>query len=275
VINALDKIFARHGLPDKLTSDNGPQFRSEEFREFLQRNAIQHRKTTPYWPQANGEVERMNRSILKAIRAANLEKKNWRSELQNFLLAYRTTPHATTGKSPAELLMNRKLRTKLPVVIETVKNSDVKLKDSSMKTKGKEYTDTVRKAEKSVISVGDKIILRQKHENKLSTKFDPIPYTVVEKKGNAVTLRSMDNQNILRNSSQMKKYNCASSSDNDNVPQTLDLSDPGETTLAETIPSEVNTEGDDSSDISPRRSERIRTKPCKLADYELYLLMEN
>ena len=33
VINALDKIFARHGLSDKLTSDNGPQFRSEEFRE--------------------------------------------------------------------------------------------------------------------------------------------------------------------------------------------------------------------------------------------------
>jgi len=273
VIKALDKIFARHGLPDKLTSDNGPQFRSEEFREFLQRNAIQHRKTTPYWPQANGEVERMNRSILKAIRAANLEKKNWRSELQNFLLAYRTTPHATTGKSPAELLMNRKLRTKLPVVLETVKNSDVKLKDSSMKTKGKEYADTVRKAEKSTISVGDKIILRQKHENKLSPKFNPIPYTVVEKKGNAVTLRSMDNQNILRNSSQMKKYSCASS-DNDNVPQTLDLSDPGETTLAETSPSEVNTEGDDSNDIDPRRSERIRTKPCKLADYELYLLMD-
>jgi hypothetical protein len=159
------------------------------------------------------------------------------------------------------------------VVLETVKNSDVKLKDSSMKTKGKEYADTVRKAEKSVISVGDKIILRQKHENKLSPKFNPIPYTVVEKKGNAVTLRSMDNQNILRNSSQMKKYSCASS-DNDNVPQTLDLSDPGETTLAETSPSEVNTEGDDSNDIDPRRSERIRTKPCKLADYELYLLMD-
>ena len=60
--------------------------------------------TTPLWPRANGEVERQNRSLLKAMRAAQAEKKDWRSELNKYLLAYRSTPHTMTGTSPAELL---------------------------------------------------------------------------------------------------------------------------------------------------------------------------
>ena len=73
IISRLEKIFAVHGLPVIITSDNGPQFRSEEFEHYLVDNGILHRKVTPQWAQANGEVERQNRSLLESMRIAQAE----------------------------------------------------------------------------------------------------------------------------------------------------------------------------------------------------------
>ena len=66
-ISILDKMFATHGLPHTVTSDNGPHFVAESFQTFLKDNGIKHRKITPLWPQANGEIERQNRSFLKRM----------------------------------------------------------------------------------------------------------------------------------------------------------------------------------------------------------------
>ena len=60
IISRLEKIFTVHGLPVTITSDNGPQFWSEEFERYLVDSGILHRKVTPQWAQANGEVERQN-----------------------------------------------------------------------------------------------------------------------------------------------------------------------------------------------------------------------
>ena len=51
-IQSLKRIFTTHGLPYSITSDNGPQFKSEIFQEFCIENNIQHRFVTPLWPQA-------------------------------------------------------------------------------------------------------------------------------------------------------------------------------------------------------------------------------
>ena len=116
VIKSMEAIFRTHGLPDTLRSDNGPPFASKEFEGFLEYLGISHKKGVPYWPQSNGEVERGNEPILKIVRIARLEGKDWRKALQNFLFQYRVTPHTVTGVSHAELLMGRKLRDKLPQV---------------------------------------------------------------------------------------------------------------------------------------------------------------
>ena len=92
VIVGLMDIFAQFGFPHSLKSDNGSQFTSEEFKKYLHDNGIEHRKSPPLWPQANGEVERQNRTLLKALKVAEVEGKKWRDELPKFLLAYRTTP---------------------------------------------------------------------------------------------------------------------------------------------------------------------------------------
>jgi hypothetical protein len=74
---------------------------------------FKHRKFTPLWPRANGEVERFVKTLKKYINAVKTEGKNWRKEIQVFLRNYRTTPHTTTGVAPSVLLMKRAVRNKI------------------------------------------------------------------------------------------------------------------------------------------------------------------
>ena len=99
-----------------LMTDNGPQLAPDKFETYLKDNNIEHRTSTPLWPQANGEVERQNCSLLKAMRVTHAEGRDWRKELPSFLLSNKSTPHTTTGESPAKLLFGREIRSKLPGV---------------------------------------------------------------------------------------------------------------------------------------------------------------
>lgn len=110
IVEAFDNWFTNHGIPEVIISDNGPQFRSKEFMHYVQSLGVTHRKITPYSPQANGEVKRQNKTLLKAIRIAHSEGKNWKKELNKFLVAYRSTPHSVTGKSPFEIMYGRKVK---------------------------------------------------------------------------------------------------------------------------------------------------------------------
>ena len=56
-IAKLREIFAIHGLPETIVSDNGPTFTSAEFKDFLAKNGIRHIKVSPYHPASNGQVE--------------------------------------------------------------------------------------------------------------------------------------------------------------------------------------------------------------------------
>lgn len=168
-IQKLDRIFATHGIPAILKSDNGPPFFGEEFRAQMEENGIKHQKITPLWPQANGEAESFKKPLTKAVRSAHAEGRDWKKELHRFLLNYRTTPHSSTAVSPAELLFNRKISMKLPEVGQA--------NDSQAKQKMKEY------ARESKITIGDTVLIRQKKKNKFTTKFDPSPYKVVEIRG--------------------------------------------------------------------------------------------
>ena len=85
IIEAIHPLFARFGVPYSLRTDNGPQFVSEEFETFLQTQGVEHWKTTPLWSQANGEVGRQNRSLLKCLQIAKVENKDWRSELHGYV----------------------------------------------------------------------------------------------------------------------------------------------------------------------------------------------
>ena len=192
IIESLKPIFARFIVPHTLKTDNGPQLVSGEFETFLAENAIEHRTTPPLWPQANGEVERQNRTLMKSVQIAHIEGKDWRQELLTFLTAYRSTPEMTTGATPFYLMFGREMRSKLPDLRReaTITNEEVRDRDWSRKLSQKEYVDAKRSAVASEVEIGDKVLLRNSKANKLSPNYDPKPCEVVDRKGGEVTVKS-------------------------------------------------------------------------------------
>ncbi|UYV73868.1 K02A2.6-like [Cordylochernes scorpioides] len=104
VIVHCKSIFARHGIPLEVRSDNGPQFGSL-FKEFAQDYGFTHVTSSPRYPQSNGFIE----SFVKFVK----ERIGKSKDPYLALLAYRATPLAN-GFSPAELSMGRRIRTAIP-----------------------------------------------------------------------------------------------------------------------------------------------------------------
>ena len=105
VIGHLKKIFARHGAPETLVSDNGPQFSSSEFKAFSDFWNFQHVTTSPHFPQANGAAEGAVRTAKHILN---------QDDVFLVLLVYRASPIVELKASPVELAYGRKLRTTLP-----------------------------------------------------------------------------------------------------------------------------------------------------------------
>ena len=85
-IEKLRSIFAIHGLPHKLVTDNGPAFISSEFKTFMDYNGIVHIRSAPYHPSANGLAERAVQTLkdgLRCIKDGRLLKPDWQDSYQN------------------------------------------------------------------------------------------------------------------------------------------------------------------------------------------------
>lgn len=249
-IKRLTKIFGFWGVPRTITLDNAKQFVSVEFEEYCRTKGIHLNHTSPYWPQANGEVERQNRSLLKRLRIANALYGDWKAELDQFLEMYNNTPHSTTGKPPSELLQNRKLRYKFPDAGD-LSTADTSMeymdKDTAAKFKGKEREDARRRAKVSDIEVGDQVLMKNLHpSNKLSTGFLAEKFVVEERNGSNIRVKSSDTGKCYdRNVSHLKKVS----------------------TSPETIPhEETDTRGQTAMRSSRRCPERTRKPPSRFID---------
>ena len=106
VINHLKSTFSRHGIPEVVRSDNGPQFSSLEFARFSNSFEFQHLTSSPKYPQSNGQVERMVKTVKEMLQKSK--------DPYVALLSYRATPLPWCKLSPAELSMGRKVRTTVP-----------------------------------------------------------------------------------------------------------------------------------------------------------------
>lgn len=186
IIQFLTTIFSREGNPKTLISDNGPQFLSAEFADFLKESGIQHLRSSVYYPRANGEVERFNRCVKDCLQTASIQGEPWKSFLRTYLRDYRATPHSTTGVSPSELLHGRRMRTKLQVIDMPVPPTDqkaVRERVERKQQKMKAYTDQQRHAKSSNFQPGDKVRVRKPWKVKKGELKFSKPRTVVRKKG--------------------------------------------------------------------------------------------
>jgi hypothetical protein len=116
VVAILDIQFAHFGIPERLFSDNGPQYSSVEFRDFTTRQGITHINSSPYFPLSNGLVEREVQTVKKCM-VKMLE--DGRS-LGDILRAIRNTPIGNGLPTSSVLSQGRQLRTTLCISSEAL-----------------------------------------------------------------------------------------------------------------------------------------------------------
>ena len=303
----LKKIFATHGTPIQVESDNGPPFQSKEFAEFAAIEGFRHHRITPLHPRANGEAESFIKLVNKTEQRAQIQKISPIMAIQEMLIGYRSTPHPATGITPYEGMMNRTVRTKLDYEkrISNTSNKEklINERDRQYKEKVKQNAEN-KNTKEHTFDVGDHVFLEQPKKNKWSTEYEPDIYIIYKIKGSTVyARRKRDGREISRDSSKFRIANKLEKHQND---QAMEQQERREVVLRKSkkpIERQDNNSADqvtgqqeeyqddndntgtreeiDEGDIAPtqnedeehveeqqlRRSDRTRQRPKRLNDY--------
>jgi ribonuclease HI len=229
-------VICRFGIPRVLVSDNGKQFDNPRFRQFSQELGIHNHYSSPGHPQANGQVEVTNRSLLKLIKT-RLEgaKGLWPEELPSILWAYRTTVRIPTGETPFRMTFGseavvpveiglttlrtstydeqqneEQLRLNLDLIDEVRETAEARMKRYQEKM-ARHYNSKVKPRQ---LSVGDlvlrKVTLATKNpsEGKLGPNWEG-PYKVIEvRRPGTYHLEDMNGRRLSRpwNAEHLRKY---------------------------------------------------------------------
>ena len=208
VIKFLINVFARHGVPQIITTDNGAQFTSDMTKIFLDLYDVYVKFITPYHPESNGLVENGNKEIGKLLRLLGQQHKEWDEILPSALWALRTTKNSITNHSSFELVYGREDQQPFDIAARPTKginkSSDEILLEkfvshyqwvmeaaSNIKNASK-YWATRREEKTSMnqakrIKPGDLVLVRNFNRTKLEPYFVG-PMKVVKKQFNTVTL---------------------------------------------------------------------------------------
>ena len=121
VCEKLQEWIERYGIPTHFHSDNGPCFVSHVFKEFCKQYGIRHSFSTPYHPQANGSVERLNRSLgVSLSKMVASHQRDWYDHLFAAQFAHNTAYHETMGDTPYRIVFKDSPRTMLQVAADLV-----------------------------------------------------------------------------------------------------------------------------------------------------------
>ena len=115
--------FSLFGAPAYLISDQGRAFTGHVISHLCKLYGVQKLRTSPYHAQTNGQVERMNQTIIRMIGKLESDKKaRWSLYLPELLMAYNATRSAVTGYSPYYLLFGRRPRIPVDYQFPTILN---------------------------------------------------------------------------------------------------------------------------------------------------------
>ena len=248
VIQALKAVFARHGVPRILVSDNGPCYSSTEFKKFAESWDFRHVTSSPHYPQSNGMAE----NGVKNTKNLLLKAKEGNEDPLRALLIYRSSP-LECGKSPSELLMGRTLRSNLPIAISTSQQTSQQL-DNNHKVQAQEKQEKYYNRNTKPLSTlhpGDSVRIRIPNQSTWSEKG-----TVVKAVSPRSYIIDTDNGNLRRN----RRHLLLTSSDVQDWNVDDDFTS-GEKTSEASEDDEIDKQVD-----IPRRSKRKRKKPVRLIE---------
>ena len=176
-------FILRFGLPWRVMHDQGKEFEAKLFSELEHFSGISKSRTTPYHPQGNGVVERMNSTLLSMLRTLEEGvKSKWHLYLNKLLFAYNSTVHNSTGFSPHFLMFGREpiLTIDFILGIEDEKAAsnygeftkkwkeqmEEAYKTALMKSTKRKEQDAIRRAKKHISlsesRVGDHVLVRKR-----------------------------------------------------------------------------------------------------------------
>lgn len=215
VISVLKSVFELLGLPKCLRSDNGPPYDSAEFADFVKFYDIDHKPSSPCYPQSNGMIER----TIGSVKAMYEKCINSQNDLTLAVLEYNSTPRNNLP-APSQLLMGRLLRTTLPVSNQVLKPNfpvdDAREVLVENQTKQKAYYDR-GKTRLPDLKVGDPIF-SQIHGK------DWTPGVVTAYVPPNSFIVSCDGRTYRRNRVHIKFRTIAASPDSDSAPLPTDNS---------------------------------------------------
>ena len=142
-------FMLRFGLPDKILHDQGGEFENDLFKELVKLCGVKRIRTTPYYPQNNGKVYRINQTIISTLQTLpELHKSKWKDHIQKLVFAYNCTKHSRTGYSPYFLLCCRTPKLPIEIMLPT---------DCHVKGTHKDYINKWKEQMKEA----DKIVSKQ------------------------------------------------------------------------------------------------------------------
>lgn len=194
VIEFLNHAFSLFGHCTILTSDNGPQFISYEFCEFLRQRGIIHRRASLYNPQSNGVCERVNRNLNKLLQVKDfINISDLQGMLDQYVLNYNSAQHSTTGKAPSELMLSYKMKTNLNMMYQgDVEEGNVEI-DQRVKersARGAAYTNGRRRPlTTNRYEVGDRIVTKRRQTRTIVKRVGP--YTFELDDGFTINVRNI------------------------------------------------------------------------------------
>ncbi|KAJ1152199.1 hypothetical protein NDU88_004976 [Pleurodeles waltl] len=197
-----------HGLLKELRTDNGPPFQSHKVAKYLKSWRIHHRRITPHWPQANGELERFMRTLNKVIRIAHANLQPYEWAIYTFLQEYRQTPHSITDQAPGHMLMGRVVHDSIPHHPDWTPTPVDRMRSLCQLQKSNGRISHRCKAMSSRFQVGDAVLL--KHQNpgsKLQLPFQQSAWTILRITGAKVIVRRGRDE-VSQNMSHVKKFHC-------------------------------------------------------------------
>ena len=119
VIRRIKAHFARHGVPDEVVTDDGPQYTSALFDKLAKEWMFQYTQTSPHYPQANGMAESTVKTAKKLITtAAESNSDTWSA-----VSAQRNTPTEGMTTRPARRLFCRQTKGLLPLAAKQVEHN--------------------------------------------------------------------------------------------------------------------------------------------------------
>ena len=251
VINKIKKIFARHGIPKELHTDNGPEYTAQSFKHFTEQWDFRHVTSSPHFPQSNGFVELAIQTVKKSLKKAH----DGSEDPYLTLLILNTTPGAD-GVSPAMHLFNHQPRTTLPSLNMTHISSTSKINP-------KEIVKSYNQHAKDLpdITPGTVVRLRkpgEKQWNQIGKVVEKCPkpraYRILNSKGNIVR---RNRRHLLPCKDKFHIQN-----DQDDYTEPIP-SIPQQTNPKTTLPSSQSSDGPSLQRRIVTRSGQVVTKPAR------------